>query len=85
MSVIEFKTVGVEQRKLDILASLPSILHMRTEQQDYITSIRLHTDEPQLVVPTIYKTMDETQITDLSITKPTLEDAYVKIVGGKAL
>ncbi len=83
VSVIEFKMIGVEQKKLDMLANLPSIQHIRTEQQDYTTTIRLHTDQPQLVVPTIYKTMDETAITDLSITKPTLEDAYVRIVGGK--
>jgi ABC-2 type transport system ATP-binding protein len=85
VSVIEFKMIGAEQKKLDILSSLPNIQHIRTEQKDYITTIRLHTDEPQLVVPSLYKTMEGTVITDLSIMKPTLEDAYVRIVGGKAL
>ncbi|WP_391121054.1 ABC transporter ATP-binding protein [Psychrobacillus sp. L3] len=83
ISIIECKIIGVEVRKLDALAALPSIQHVQVEHRDYFMNIRLHTNEPQSVIPFIYELMKDEEIIDLSITKPSLEDVYVSIIGGK--
>lgn len=84
LSVIECKIIGVEPSQIQLLSELPAVQHIQVEQQDHYVSVRLHTREPQTLVPIIYETVQHGIITDLSISKPTLEDAYVRIVGGKA-
>lgn len=83
ISIVECKIVGVEDNKLDALAALPTIHHVQIEHQDYFISIRLHTNEPQAVIPFIYELLKDEEMMDLSITKPSLEDVYVSIIGGK--
>lgn len=83
VSVIEFNVVGMNPSKIKILSSLPSIHHIQSENQDFITNIKLHTSDPQAVVPLIYETVQGAAIQDLAITKPSLEDVYVQLIGGK--
>ncbi|MFF2752499.1 ABC transporter ATP-binding protein [Psychrobacillus sp. NPDC058041] len=83
ISIIECKIIGAKDEKLDLLATLTNIHHVQIEHQDYFTNIRLHTNEPQAVIPLIYDLMEDEEIMDLSIMKPSLEDVYVSIIGGK--
>ena len=83
VSIIECKVIGVEEKKLEALSVLPSVQHVQVEHKDYFTNIRLHTDKPQSVVPVIYELMRDADMKDLSITNPSLEDVYVRIIGGK--
>ncbi|MFS0672131.1 ABC transporter ATP-binding protein [Ornithinibacillus sp. 179-J 7C1 HS] len=83
VSVIDFTIIGGNDMKINQLSSLPGVQHVQTKNEDILTSIKLHTNNPQTVVPLIYETMQEVVIQDLSITKPTLEDVYVQLIGGK--
>jgi ABC-2 type transport system ATP-binding protein len=83
VSVIAFTVLGVTDERIRKLANFPIVHHLQDEKQDYTTTIKLHTHDPQAVVPFIYETMNGTTIQDLSITQPSLEDVYVSLIGGK--
>lgn len=82
VSIIECKVTGLEEKNLEMLSALPIVQHVQVEHQDYFTIIRLHTDKPQSVVPVIYELTKDADMKDLSITNPSLEDVYVRIIGG---
>lgn len=82
-SVIECTIAGATEYMLEALRLLPIVQHMQMKQQDSSTHIRLHTTAPQIAVSHIYEQMKEAEILDLSIAKPSLEDVYLQIVGGR--
>lgn len=83
VTVVEFSVIGMEPSKIQELTHHPDIHHLHSEQQDFLTKVKLHTTDPQGVVPIIYENMKGAIIQDLSITKPSLEDVYVQLIGGK--
>jgi ABC-2 type transport system ATP-binding protein len=83
MAIIDCKIIGVNQRNVEELRTIPTVHHISEEQLDYCSSLRIHTNEPHSVVPYIYEIMKGKVVTDLAITHPTLEDVYVSMVGGK--
>ncbi|WP_047985985.1 ABC transporter ATP-binding protein [Ornithinibacillus californiensis] len=85
VSIIAFTVIGVNMEKLNELSRLPNVQHVQSSKQDYLTTIKLHTRSPQSIVPLIYDTMPGFVIQDLTITKPSLEDVYVQLIGGKVL
>ena len=84
LSIIECKLTGVDASIIEDLSRLPHVRHVKHEQDEIMTTIRLQTEMPQTVIPEIYKLVDETRISDLAIMQPTLEDVYVQLVGGHA-
>jgi ABC-2 type transport system ATP-binding protein len=83
LSIIDCKVVGVDEKKIEDLRGLETIEHIAVVEQDYCSSLRIHTTEPHFVVPHIYEVMKGTVITELAISNPSLEDVYVNLVGGK--
>jgi ABC-2 type transport system ATP-binding protein len=81
MSIIECSVLGASQLQIDAIKNLKSVHHMQVDQQDFTYSLRVQTNEPQLVVPFIYDTMKNAVITDLTVSNPTLEDVYVRTIG----
>lgn len=82
VSVVAFSVIGVDPNKIHDFSYHPNILHVHSEQQEFLSKIKLHTTDPQGLVPIIYETMKGAIIQDLSITKPSLEDVYVQLIGG---
>ncbi|HAM79733.1 ABC transporter ATP-binding protein [Ornithinibacillus bavariensis] len=83
VSIIAFTTLGTSEKNIHRLSDLPIIHHVQAENRGYLTNIKLHTHDPQTVVPFIYETLNGAAIQDLTITKPSLEDVYVELIGGK--
>jgi ABC-2 type transport system ATP-binding protein len=83
LSIIDCKIVGIDEKKIEELRDLETVQHIAVEQQDYRSTLRIHTTEPHFVVPHIYEVMKGTVITELAISNPSLEDVYVSLVGGK--
>ncbi|WP_456276648.1 ABC transporter ATP-binding protein [Bacillus sp. AK128] len=83
LSIIECSILGATQEEIDSIKSLTSLKHIQVDLHDFTYRLRIQTNNPELVIPFIYDTVKDSVITDLSISKPTLEDAYVKTIGEK--
>lgn len=81
LSIIECSVLGGSQSQIDAIKNLKNIHHMQVDHKDFTYSLRVQTNEPQLVVPFIYDTMKNAVITDLTVSNPTLEDVYVRTIG----
>ncbi|MDI7740533.1 ABC transporter ATP-binding protein [Lysinibacillus fusiformis] len=81
LSIIQCSVIGASEPQIETIKKLQSIQHIQVNQQDFTYSLRIQTNEPQLVVPFIYDSMKNSIITDLTISNPTLEDVYVNTVG----
>lgn len=81
LSIIECTVLGASQSQIEAIKNLKNIHHLQVNQQDFTYSFRIQTNEPQLVVPFIYDIMKYAEITDLTISNPTLEDVYVRTIG----
>lgn len=64
------------------IRSAPDVLNVEWTHTSHSSTMRIQTASPQHVVPMLYETLAHNQVTHLSIQHPTLEDAYVKLVGG---
>lgn len=80
-SVLECKLAGLWDEKVETLRHLPGVILMNHEQQEQRLLIRLHTKDPKLLIPYVYQVLEGKMITDLTISSPTLEDAYIRLVG----
>ncbi|TCZ72296.1 ATP-binding cassette domain-containing protein [Paenibacillus albiflavus] len=82
LSIIECKLAGPDPLNLDALHKLSFIEHIQVERQDYFSLLRIHTLSPQAAVSSIFESLQGAEVLDLAITKPTLEDVYLQVIGG---
>lgn len=81
-SVVECSLVGCNEGQLQTLLNEKNTTWNELLPLPNGVKIRIATDEPQKLVSWLYNSGQFT-VSDLSITKPTLEDAYVAMIGGK--
>ncbi|KGR78005.1 ABC transporter ATP-binding protein [Ureibacillus manganicus] len=83
LSVIECKLENCTKQEITrfLEEGSSSISEYEIQEELNLLKVRLHADEPQKVVSLLYN-LPNLNVQDLSITKPTLEDAYITMVGG---
>lgn len=69
---------GTDQQRIK---SIPSTTHLQIEQGEYNHRVRIQTHSPQEVILYIYQNLFDGVVSDVSISTPTLEDVYVKLIG----
>lgn len=84
ISIIECKLVGMNEADYENLAKLEHVLNIQQKQLDYSVQLRIQTTSPEALIPQIYQAVHPNGISDLMISKPTLEDAYIQLLGGNA-
>jgi ABC-2 type transport system ATP-binding protein len=84
LSVIEVESFGAPQPVLDQLRALPFVDSLSVEDYDQKQLLLVQTPRGAEAVPDVMKVMQGLRVGRVIVREPTLEDAYVRLVGGKA-
>jgi len=81
LSVIECKLSNSTKQEITRLLEGANIFDFEIHEEQNVMKVRIPAEEPQKVVSLLYN-LQYLEVQDLSITKPSLEDVYVTMVGG---
>ncbi len=81
LSVLEVETFGTPQDVLDKLRALPFIDSLSVEEMDQRQMLMLQTARGAEAVPDVMTTLQGLRVGRVVVREPTLEDAYVRLVG----
>jgi ABC-2 type transport system ATP-binding protein len=84
LSVIEVEVFGVPAELLERVRALPFVDTVSVEDQDQRQSLHVHTKIGSEAVPTLMSALNAIRVGRVVVREPTLEDAYVRLVGGNA-
>lgn len=84
LSVIEVELFGVSDGSVERLRGERYIASVSLESRDQRQLLLVQTARGAEAVPDVLKQLDGIRVGSVSVREPTLEDAYVRLVGGKA-
>jgi ABC-2 type transport system ATP-binding protein len=84
LSVIEIETFGTSDEIVDRLRALSFVDSLHVEEQDQRQMLLVQTSRGAEAVPDVMNTLNGTRVGRVVVREPTLEDAYVRLVGGHA-
>lgn len=82
LSVIEVEVYGVAQETVDRIRALPLVDTVSVEDRDQKQALLVQSREGSAIVPQLMQALDTTRVGKVHLREPTLEDAYVRLVGG---
>ena len=82
LSVIEIEAFGVPETTLDSIRALPFVDSVSIENRDQRQALLVHSPLGSEAIPTLMASLDGIRVGRVSVREPTLEDAYVRLVGG---
>jgi ABC-2 type transport system ATP-binding protein len=83
LSVIEVEVYGVAQETVDRIRTLPLVDTVSVEDRDQKQALLVQSREGSAIVPQLMQALDTTRVGKVHLREPTLEDAYVRLVGGE--
>ncbi len=83
LSVIEIEVFGVTQEVLKRLRSMPFVDLVSVENRDQKQALRVQSSRGSEAVQDLLVAMNDTRVGRVSVQEPTLEDAYVRLVGAE--
>ncbi len=86
LSVIEFEVLGIPPEVIERLKSLEGVRMVSVENREQKQSLRIHSGNGSAMVAPVVNTLQGLglHVDNVVVREPTLEDAYVRLVGGKA-
>ena len=86
LSVIEVEVFGIAPQMVDSLRQIPEVDTVSVENRDQKQAVRVHSKLGSAIVPEIMHRLDGNgvRLGRVTVREPTLEDAYVRLVGGEA-
>src|SRR5512147_3106435 len=84
LNVVEVETFGIPEPVLAKLRNLPFADSLSVEEQDQRQLLLIQTARGAEAVPDVLSALEGLKIGRVIVREPTLEDAYVRLVGGKA-
>jgi ABC-2 type transport system ATP-binding protein len=81
--VIEIETFGIPQELLEHLRALPFIDSLSAQEQDQRQMLLIQTARGAEAVPDLMSALNGQRVGRVIVREPTLEDAYVRLVGGR--
>ena len=84
MNVVEVETFGLPEPILEKLRSLPFVDALSVEDHDQKQMLLVQTVRGAEAVPDIMSAIEGQRVGRVVVREPTLEDAYVRLVGGTA-
>jgi ABC-2 type transport system ATP-binding protein len=86
LSVIELEVFGIAPEMVDLLRQIPDVDTVSVENRDQKQALRVHSHLGSAIVPQIMQRLDGNGVSigRVAVREPTLEDAYVRLVGGEA-
>jgi ABC-2 type transport system ATP-binding protein len=83
LSVIEVEIYGAPQQVIDGLRALSFVDSLSVEERDQRQILLIQTPRGAEAVPEVMSALNGQRIGRVIVREPTLEDAYVRLVGGK--
>lgn len=83
LSVIELEMFGVASDVIERLRSQPYVDSLAVENRDQRQVILVHSKRGAEAVPDLLTTLNDVKVGRVLVREPTLEDAYVRLVGGQ--
>ncbi|HUE98971.1 MAG TPA: ABC transporter ATP-binding protein [Anaerolineales bacterium] len=83
LNVVEVETFGAPESALDKLRALPFADSLSVEEQGQKQILLIQTARGAEAVPDVMSALDGLKVGRVIVREPTLEDAYVRLVGGK--
>jgi len=84
LSVIEVETFGTSIDVVERLRGLAFVDSLHVEEQDQRQMLLIQTSRGAEAVPDVMNSLNGTRVGRVIVREPTLEDAYVRLVGGNA-
>lgn len=84
LNVVEVETFGAPESALEKLRALPFADSLSVEEQGQKQILLIQTSRGAEAVPDVMATLDGLKVGRVIVREPTLEDAYVRLVGGNA-
>jgi len=84
LNVVEVETFGAPESALEKLRALPFADSLSVEEQGQKQILLIQTTRGAEAVPDVLSALDGLKVGRVIVREPTLEDAYVRLVGGKA-
>src|SRR5512145_2881599 len=84
LNIVEVETFGAPESALERLRALPFADSLSVEEQDQKQLLLIQTARGAEAVPDVMSALDGLKVGRVIVREPTLEDAYVRLVGGKA-
>jgi len=79
--VVEFETDGLAAGRIESLRSLEDVSTVIVEERDVAQVVTIHCTSPGDLAAGLGALLDGQQIRKLAVREPTLEDAYVQLIG----
>ncbi len=84
LSVIELEVFGIPPQMLNRLRAMPFVDTVSVENRDQKQALLVHSPLGSAAVPDLLAALNGLRVGKVHVREPTLEDAYVRLVGGEA-
>ena len=82
LSVVEVELYGIPQEVIDRIKALDFVVEVSVENRDQRQVMQVHTPKGPEAIPVLVEHLNGLRIGRIITREPTLEDAYVRLVGG---
>jgi len=83
LSVVEVEVYGIAQETVSQIRALPFVDTVSVEDRDQKQALLVQSREGAAIMPQLMQALDTTRVSKVHVREPTLEDAYVRLVGGE--
>jgi ABC-2 type transport system ATP-binding protein len=83
LSVIEIEAFGVPSKLIEQLRALPFVDTVTVENRDQKQALMIQSPRGSEAVPDLMGKLNGLRVGRVIVREPTLEDAYVRLVGGE--
>ena len=84
LNVIEIETFGTSSETVERLRALTFVDSLHVQEQDQRQMLLIQTSRGAEAVPDVINSLNGTKVGRVIVREPTLEDAYVRLVGGNS-
>ncbi|HLY25701.1 MAG TPA: ABC transporter ATP-binding protein [Aggregatilineales bacterium] len=83
LSVIELEVFGISAETIENLRGLPSVTTVSVEDHEQVQALQVHSPRGSEAVQDVMNCLNGLKIGKVIVREPTLEDAYIRLVGGQ--
>lgn len=83
LSVVEIEVFGIPLQVLEKIKELPVVENASVEDRDQRQLLIVHTPQGAEAIPVLVRELEGLKLGKITTREPTLEDAYVRLVGGE--
>ena len=84
LSVVDVETFGVPEKTIEDLRQLAFVDALSVQDNGQRQTLHIQTSLGAEAVPGVMAALEGLRVGRVTVREPTLEDAYVRLVGGKA-